>query len=492
MNIHFKLSLYQRLAISLTIMVIILLSVLLYATNSIEQQTKLKAEQNLHSQLAHHLVDDNQYLSDGKFDYETLKNLFHTQMLLGPAFEFYFLDPQGKILSYAVPKDSVLLDHINIDPLLESLNQDPIFPIFAQDPRSLNGEKIFSAAPIYKNKALLGYLYIIIGGQQYDTSYSIFSEQGEFSRELFLLVTVIISLLIFLLVLFYFFTHPLNKLKKYADQIWLDQSDFDKQTQQNWPNSHNEIHQLGRSVNEMTRRLQKQYTQLQQLDTQRKGLLADLSHDLRTPLASLTGYLETLNIQEDLSEEQKKQFIDVAMKNAKQLTTLIDQLFELAYLEGGQVKLHKEHINLSEFLGDIIAKFQLQLNEKNIQLNFDADDHHLIIFTDIEKFERIISNIVDNAIRHSKHDDSITVSFSQHKHQCIIKIKDTGVGIASEELSYIFDARYQASNSQNKANKNVGLGLAITKNLAALLEGTIQVKSELGKGTEFSFTLPTN
>ena len=370
------------------------------------------------------------------------------------------------------------------------LDQSQVLPIFAQDPRSQKATKIFSASPIYKEEKLLGYLYIIIGGQQYDDAYSIFNEQNQFSNELYLFLGTIVALLLFLLVLFYFFTRPLNQIKKYADQIWLETPNFESKNDMNWSKDYNEIHHLGRSVNEMTRRLQNQYNQLEQIDTQRKTLLADLSHDLRTPLASLTGYLETLNIQTTLSKEQQTQFIQVALNNATVLTGLIDQLFELAYLEGGQIKLHKESINLAELLGDIVAKFHLMANQKNITFKFDATNHNLEIFSDIGKLERIISNIVDNAIRHTPDNGEITLTISEKNKQCIIKVKDTGVGIANDELSYIFDARFQASNSKNKANKNVGLGLAITKNLVELLEGNIKVRSELGKGTEFTFALP--
>ncbi|MCJ8312353.1 MAG: GHKL domain-containing protein [Saccharospirillaceae bacterium] len=482
----FILSLYQRLALSLTAFVIILVSVLLCLSNNIQLQTKLKAEQNLHQNLARNLVNDNQHLSEGKFDYATLKDLFHTQMLLGPAFEFYFLDENGKILSYAVPKESVLLDSIDINPIKTLINQSQALPIFAQDPRSKNVTKIFSASAIYKNSELIGYLYIIIGGQQYDEVYSIFNDQNQFSNELYLLLGTIFALLIFLLVLFYFFTRPLNKIKKYADKIWLESPNFDLKNDINWSQDNNEIHQLGRSVNEMTRRLQNQYNQLQKIDIQRKTLLADLSHDLRTPLASLTGYLETLSIQTTLTDEQQTQFIQVALRNATVLTGLIDQLFELTYLEGGQIKLHKENINLTELLGDIVAKFHLIATQKNITFKFNATDHNLEIFTDIGKLERIFSNIIDNAIRHTQDNGEITLSISQKNNQCIVKVKDNGVGIAQEELSFIFDAHYQASNSENKSNKNVGLGLAITKNLVKLLDGEIEVDSQLGAGTEFT------
>src|SRR5690606_15363707 len=133
--------------------------------------------------------------------------------------------------------------------------------------------------------------------------------------------------------------------------------------------SNNEIQQLGSAFLAMLTRIQQQFSQLQQIDNQRRTLLADLSHDLRTPLASLQGYIETLAINaSNLSEQERQRFTEICLKNAQDLKRLIDQIFELVYLEGGQVTLNQESFPLGELLHDVVAKFALKTRAKQIQL----------------------------------------------------------------------------------------------------------------------------
>jgi len=159
-----KLSLYQRLALAVCCAFIGIASLLFYWSNSLAQQSKYQAEQRLHLQLAEHLANDNPLLQDGVYDKTALENLFHTLMLLGPAFEFYFLDQQGSILTYSADADKIKRKAIDLAPLINIINEPTQLPIFSDDPRSLTKKKIFSAAPIYQGEKLQGYLYVIIGG----------------------------------------------------------------------------------------------------------------------------------------------------------------------------------------------------------------------------------------------------------------------------------------------------------------------------------------
>ena len=167
-----KFSLYQRLALSVCCAFIILASMLFYWSNSLAEHSKLQAEQRLHSQLAEHLAHDNPLLQDGVYDKIALKNLFHTLMLLGPSFEFYFLDPAGKIITYSADADKIKRQKVNLSPLVNLISNPDIMPVLGDDPRHLNKQKIFSAAPIYRGDNLQGYLYIIIGGEIYDSIFS--------------------------------------------------------------------------------------------------------------------------------------------------------------------------------------------------------------------------------------------------------------------------------------------------------------------------------
>jgi len=170
------LSLYQRLALAVCFAFILLASLLFYWSNSLAEQSKYQAEQRLHLQLAEHLAHDNPLLQDGVYDKAALENLFHTLMLLGPAFEFYFLDPAGNIITYSAQTDKIKRQSVDLSPIVALIANPTAVPIFADDPRNLDKQKIFSAAPIYRGENLQGYLYVIIGGEIYE---SIFRQEKK-------------------------------------------------------------------------------------------------------------------------------------------------------------------------------------------------------------------------------------------------------------------------------------------------------------------------
>ncbi|WP_259366586.1 MULTISPECIES: sensor histidine kinase [unclassified Colwellia] len=176
------------------------------------------------------------------------------------------------------------------------------------------------------------------------------------------------------------------------------------------------------------------------------------------------------------------------MKNAQQLKGLIDQVFELAHLEGGQVSLNLEAFNLAELLYDVVAKFSLQTVAKQIDVTMIPECSYVQVDSDIGKLERVLSNLLENAIRHTPVLGEITLVITDiNQHQCQLTITDTG--IKEEELLYIFNTRYRASNAVQDKEKHTGLGLAITKKLLELLKSDIKVTSILGKGSSFSFNL---
>ncbi len=488
-----KFGFYPRLAVCLVGVFMVVMIACFYSTNLLQKRTQQEAEQKLHIGLAEHLVSDNPLLKEGVYDYEALGNLFHTLMILGPSFEFYYLDPEGTILTYSAEPGKVKADAVDIAPIKQLINTDRGFPIEGDDPRNIGLQKIFSAAPVYNNEQLQGYLYVIIGGERYDSIIANL-QNSQSMREVALFMFVgLFLLLLALLVLFKYFTTPLRRLSDDMDRV--READFHREklppNLAAWNrNSANEIDRLGCAFTDMLTHIDNQFDQLNKIDSQRRVLLADLSHDLRTPLASLQGYIETLALNEDsLSKEDRRHFVDVSLKNAKNLKHLIDQIFELAYLEGGQVTLHQESFPLGELLHDVAAKFELDAKQKNIAIKVIPDHFEYYVFADIGKLERVLTNLIANAIRHTPENGSIDLAVVLHNDKLRVDIRDTGIGISDKEIAYIFDARYQASNTEKDTCSHAGLGLAICKKLMALLNSDLRVESQLGKGTCFSFEL---
>jgi len=293
--------------------------------------------------------------------------------------------------------------------------------------------------------------------------------------------------------LFRVFTAPLCKLATAIKTI--DRQPFGAVTIDfDLPNtSDNEIQLLASTFKSMLQQIQRQFVQLQNIDEHRRVLLADLSHDLRTPLANLQGYIETLAISGDkISTEERQKFVEISMRNAKNLKRLIDQIFELAYLEGGQVTLHQEPFSVGELLYDVVAKFELKAEAEDLTLRIEPAQCDYQVFADIGKLERVLTNLIENAIRHTPEHGAITLAVElngQRGNRLRLDVRDTGTGISKHEIAHIFDARYRASNAEEDKNTHVGLGLAISKKLVELLDSDLQVKSELGQGTCFSFEL---
>ncbi|WP_240612809.1 sensor histidine kinase [Alteromonas flava] len=489
-----KLCFYQRLAISLVSVFILVVGVFVYASATLQHNTRLEAEQRLHVDLAAHLVNDNPLLAQGVYDYSALKNLFHTLMVMGPSFEFYYLDPDGKILSYASELGELARDSVELQPITDFLRDAASLPILGNDPRHSQRSKIFSVAPVVTEQGLQGYIYIIIGGQAYDSILANLKRSAATQQFAIFAAAALIFLLVALLVLFKAFTRPMKQLSDDMDTVRdasFDANAIAKVKRQWRRTSHNEIHRLGCAFNDMMEHITVQFDRLQQTDIQRRVLLADLSHDLRTPLANLQGYIETLDIQNDtLSADERKRFIEISLKNAGNLKRLIEQIFELAYLEAGQVTLTQEAFSVAELLHDVAATFSGQLTSKNIALRVKADAPDLFVHADIGKVERIVANLLDNAIRHTPEDGQIELVLTRQETLACIEVKDTGNGIAESELAFIFAARYQAANQCSDDRVHVGLGLAICQKLTALMRGEISVSSQVGRGTVFSLSLP--
>ena len=492
-----RFSLYQKLAASLFLIFSAVIVLIVSWSHTLEQVSQHQAQQKLHLQLAEHLVADNPLLKKGVYDYSALENLFHTLMVLGPAFEFYFVDPSGEILTYSAPQGKVKRKDIDLVPLLALIEDRDQLPVYGQDPRNLDKQKIFSVAPVYSHeedrqqKHLQGYLYIIIGGEAYDTIFSRIQASDSLMITAMWFAAALTFLLLLLLAIFRTFTKPIQQLAEQLIQIEATQFDLSKIKLKPWPNhTHNEIHQLGRSVNQMLTRIDNQLTQLKQNDSQRRELLAHLSHDLRTPLASLKGYLELLNqAMPDDACVQQASYLAISINNAKQLKNLIDQIFELAHLESGHVAINTERFNLGELIYDCLAKFALKAEQAGVMLKVEPQICDFMVLSDIAKLERVLSNLIDNALRHTPQGGTITLKVTPQGQKIKLQVCDTGSGIKAEEIDYIFDARYRASNAQGCKKTHGGLGLAICKQLLKLLHSDIQVYSQLGKGTQFEMVL---
>ena len=198
---------------------------------------------------------------------------------------------------------------------------------------------------------------------------------------------------------------------------------------------------------------------------------------------------ETLLIKnDDLKKEDKLKYLNNIHENTIRMGGLINQLFELSKLEGNQIELHKEAFSLPDLVQDTLDRFQLLLDKKNITVNINNKPQGTLAYGDIALVERVIQNLLDNAVKFSQEGSVIEINVEEDGKQILFSIADQGRGIAESKLDTIFD-RYITENEEGSKIKGTGLGLAIAKKIMELHGSSIKVKSKLNVGTTFSFFL---
>ena len=240
----------------------------------------------------------------------------------------------------------------------------------------------------------------------------------------------------------------------------------------------------------MAERIEIQMEELKRSDELRRELIANVSHDLRTPLATLQGYIETLLIKENqYTEEERREYLEIAIKHCQRLSKLVSELLELAKLESSEIRLHFEPFNLSELVQDVVQKFQLQAAEKSLGIITNLRDKLPFVNADIALVERALENLIENAIHYTPAGGEITIRLTLEKDMSV-QIANTGPGIPEQDLPHIFKRFYHAEQSRKYREGHSGLGLAITKKIIELHQRSINVSSSSDSGTSFTFYLP--
>jgi len=256
------------------------------------------------------------------------------------------------------------------------------------------------------------------------------------------------------------------------------------------PENKGDLINLSDNFNSMADQIVENIDQLKSVENLRRELIANISHDLRTPLAIMQGYVETLLMKNnDLSATNREKYLNTVLNSSKKLSGLISQLFEYSKLEAKQIEPKKEPFFIAELAQDVFAKYQILTEQKNIELALEIPDNLPMVFADLSLVDRVIQNLMDNAVKFTPTNGKITLQLIPLDSHVEIKIADTGPGISEEDQSYIFD-RYEKAARKGRQNSGAGLGLAIAKKILELHDASIRVQSKLNEGTAFMFQLP--
>lgn len=234
-------------------------------------------------------------------------------------------------------------------------------------------------------------------------------------------------------------------------------------------------------------------TEQHRLDKMRSDFIANVSHELRTPISMLHGYSEAIIDGVVTTEEDKSEMIRVIYDESKRMGRLVTELLDLARLESGYLSIYKDKVSVIPAIERITQKFDQIAREKNIRLQVEHTlNHPLYLQLDEDRMEQVLTNLIDNALRHTPEGESVTVKLAQTNQRVIIKVADTGYGIPKEDLPYVFERFYKADKARTRGKSGTGLGLAIAKNIVERHDGELSVESEVGVGTTFIIQLPLN
>ena len=252
-----------------------------------------------------------------------------------------------------------------------------------------------------------------------------------------------------------------------------------------------EIATLGGDFNRMAERLNNVIARLKQSEAYRKQLVANISHDLRTPMASLRGHVETLTLHGDtLSPEIRDRALRTIAANTDNLEALIARLFELTSLESGRVEYRREAFSIVELSHEVLTRCESRADEQQVTLHCDVEGDPPLVDADPLRIGQVLQNLVENAVKFNREGGEVHLCVTARPDSVDLEVRDTGIGIASEDLPHVFERFYTAEKSRTA--KGAGLGLAIAHRIVTGHGGELTVESHEGNGTAFCFSLPAS
>ena len=231
-------------------------------------------------------------------------------------------------------------------------------------------------------------------------------------------------------------------------------------------------------------------TELRRLEQVRTDFAANVSHELKTPLTSIRGFVETLQEGAIENPEMARKFLNIIMMETERLTRLINDILSISKLESGGDEVATERIRLDVKARNVCEMLEIHAQEKQVTINCPQNSEPVYIIGNPDRVEQLLINLTENAIKYNKPGGSVTVQVFADDQQANVTISDTGIGIAEENLPRLFERFYRVDKGRSRQMGGTGLGLAIVKHIVRSMNGEIEVHSKLGEGTEFLVTLP--
>ena len=380
-------------------------------------------------------------------------------------------DVTGKITTVSELKES--------DFVGAYLNEDIINPI-------LSGEKYFTEGLMdsYFNESTLTFgaplvdKGVTFGGVLFNMPVPRIRSMNFKIFKNFLLMSLIA--LAFSFVLYYLISKRItNPIKKMNNAVTaFARGDFSKRIELK---SKNEFGELAANFNQMA-------TGLENLESMRKDFVQNVSHELRTPLTTISGFLDGI-LDGTIKKEEQDKYLEIALEETKRISRLVDALLNLSRIESEKGSTEKERFDLNDLVLCELFKFENAINEKGINVELNLSEENPKVFSDKDAIVQVVTNLVNNAVKFTDDGGNIWIKTWNDSEKAYFEIKNTGHGIESDKLKFIFDRFYKTDDSRSRDKNGVGLGLFIVKNLISIQNEKIWAESEVDKYTRFVFTV---
>ncbi len=294
----------------------------------------------------------------------------------------------------------------------------------------------------------------------------------------YLLVFVVLEFLVF---------REINKIYKMMEKLRKKElSNISKQKS----GALNPLQKINDEIFSFATLKQKEIDELKKLEAFRKEFIADVSHELKTPIFAAQGFVHTLLDGAVNDKNVRNKFLKKAAKSLDGLDILVQDLLTLSQIETGDIKMRFEHIDLYKLSAEVVDQFEEKAEKKNIKLKLLGDHQKISVYADWQRISQVMTNLISNAINYTPEDGEVTITFDVGKKNVVTLISDTGAGIPEQHINRIFERFYRVDKSRSREKGGTGLGLAIVKHILEGHNSKAEVESKEGKGSVFSFKLP--
>lgn len=485
-------SLYIKLVLVLFVLFTGVGALFLFVAMYTAPMYQQEVSQQLNRDLAHYIVEEHVLIEQGRVRQDNLAELFHNVMIINPSLELYLLDASGQVVGHSMEPDKIKKKQVSLAPINRFLQQSEAGLIMGDDPGHATRQNGFSVAPIDVDNQRQGYIYAILGSEKINRISDVLQRSLIMRWSAASIVVALGFAFVAGLLLFFFLMRKLrvlstamqdfkhSHLQDTGVEVEADKAELD------------EIDRMTLTFQEMAQRIEQQMQHLQEIESTRREMVANISHDLRTPLASLSGFLETLQLKSaELTDSRKQVYLQIAHENAQRLTRLVEELFELAKLDSNDLQPRTEPFSLAELAFDVSHKFYLRAREQDIDFEVVVDEQVPEVSADVGMIERVLDNLIDNSFKHTPDRGHIRLQVTPCDGGVEVAVSDTGYGIADDELPHVLKRFYKkpSSSGNGDAETGLGLGLAIASRIVEMHGGHLSVDSVLHQGTTFRFSL---